>query len=396
MRIVHTADWHVGRVWKNLQRLDEMQRVLDHLAGFIKRERIDLLLMAGDVFDMGSPSPDAEKMVFRFFKDIGRDGVASVVIAGNHDHPNRVDAWGTLAELVGVRTIGKPRRASKGGLMEIPTRCGEKALVAALPFAPVRTWVTALELAGDETNAKTRYAEMFRRAVQDICAGFRPDAVNLLMAHTHLDGAIFGESERRVHLGDDWAAAPQALPASAQYVALGHIHKPQRIEAAPAPTYYAGSPLQMDFGEVGQRKGFLVIEARPGLPIRVEEVPYEGGVPLGDHTLTLSQIEELQAALNSSGWLRITVPLEAPDPDLSRKVRSLVPNAIVVRPELSERKPPDGPQDRPAAGAAPVELYRAYFRRDQGEPPDEEIEAAFQGLYAEAQGETDATVAIDA
>ena len=396
MRIVHTADWHVGRVWKNLQRLDEMKRVLDHLAGFIKRERIDLLLMAGDVFDAGSPAPEAERLVFRFFKDIGQANVATVVIAGNHDHPSRVDAWGMLAELVGVRTVGRPRRGSRGGLIEIPTRGGEKALVGALPFAPVRTWVTALELAGDETHAKTRYAEMFRRAVQDVCAGFRPDAVNLLMAHTHLDGAIFGESERRVHLGDDWAAAPQALPASAQYVALGHIHKPQRVEAAPAPTYYAGSPLQLDFGEAGQRKGFLVIEARPGLPIRVEEVPYEGGTSLGIHTLTLPQIEQQQAALRQAGWLRITVPLDEPDPDLLRKVRALVPNAVVVHPELPQRSSNDHPQDRPAAGAAPIELYRAYFQRDQGGPPDEELEAAFQHLYADVQGESDATVAVDA
>jgi exonuclease SbcD len=281
-------------------------------------------------------------------------------------------------------------------LIEIPTRGGEKALVAALPFAPVRTWVTALELAGDETNAKTRYAEMFRRAVQDICAGFRADAVNLLMAHTHLDGAIFGESERRVHLGDDWAAAPQALPATAQYVALGHIHKPQRVEAAPTPTYYAGSPLQLDFGEAGQRKGFQVIEARPGLPIRVEEVPYEGGTPLGISTLTLPQIEQQQATLRQAGWLRITVPLDEPDPDLLRKVRTLVPNALVVHPELPQRSSNDRPQDRPAAGAAPIELYRAYLQRDQGGPPDEELEATFKHLYADVQGESDATVAVDA
>jgi exonuclease SbcD len=395
-RVVHTADWHVGRVWKNLQRLDETAAALDHLARFIERERIDLLLMAGDVFDAGSPAAEAERLVFSFFRRVGRAGVASVVIAGNHDHPGRVDAWGTLAELVGVRTVGKPRRASKGGQMEIPTRGGERALVAALPFAPVRTWVTALELAGDETTAKARYAEMFQRAVQDVCAGFRPDTVNLLMAHTHLDGAIFGESERRVHLGDDWAAMPQALPASAQYVALGHIHKPQRVETAPVPTYYAGSPLQLDFGEAGQRKGFLVIEARPGLPIRVEEVPYEGGTPLGVQTLTLPEIEGQQARLRQAGWLRITVPLDEPDPDLARKVRALVPNALIVHPGFTQRPTADLPQDRPAAGATPIELYRAYHQRVQGEPPNDELQAAFQRLYADVQGVNDATVAVDA
>ena len=390
MRVVHTGDWHVGRVWKGLNRLDETAAVLDQLACFLERERIDLLLMAGDVFDTASPSAEAERLVFGFFKRIGQAGVPSVVIAGNHDNPARVEAWGTLAELVGVRAVGRPRRASKGGLVEIATRAGETALVAALPFAPVRTWVTALELAGDETAAKARYAEMFQRAVRDLSGGFRPDAVNLLLAHTHLDGAAFGESERRVHLGDDWAAAPQALPASAQYVALGHIHKPQRVETAPAPAHYAGSPLQLDFGEAGQRRVFLAVEVRPGLPARVEEVPFEGGKPLRDLTLTLPQVEEQRGRLLGAGWLRISVPLEEPDPDLARKVRAMVPNAVVVHAELPERPAP-GP-GRPPASATPVELYQAYHQRRHGEQPGEEIEAGFQALYQDAEGADHATV----
>jgi exonuclease SbcD len=394
MRVIHTGDWHVGRVWKNLHRLDETAAVLDHLARFVERERIDLLLMAGDVFDTGSPSAEAERLVFAFFKRIGQAGVASVVIAGNHDNPSRVDAWGMLTELVGVRTAGKPRRASKGGLLEIATRGGETALVAALPFAPVRTWVTALELAGDEAAAKARYAEMFRRAVQDLTRGFRSDTVNLMLAHTHLDGAVFGESERRVHLGHDWAAAPQALPASAQYVALGHIHKPQRIEAAPGPAYYAGSPLQLDFAEAGQRKVFLLVEVRPGRPAAVEEVPYEGGKPLQDLRLTLPEIEEQHSQLRGAGWLRMSVPLEEPDPDLARRVRDLLPNALVVHAELPDR--PTSDAIRPAAGANPVELYQAYHLRRHGEKPDEEVEAGFQVLYQEAEGENDATAAADA
>jgi exonuclease SbcD len=394
MRIVHTGDWHVGRVWKGLSRLDETTAVLDHLARFLERERIDLLLVAGDVFDTASPSAEAERVVFGFFKRISRASVPAVVLAGNHDNPARVDAWGTLAELAGVRTVGRPRRASKGGLVEVATRCGETALVAALPFAPVRTWVTALELAGDETAAKARYAEMFKRAVQELGGGFRRDAVNLLLAHTHLDGAVFGESERRVHLGDDWAAAPQALPASAQYVALGHIHKPQRVETAPGPAYYCGSPLQLDFGEAGQRKVFLVVEVSPGLPARVEEVPCEGGRPLQDLTLTLSEIEERRDRLLEAGWLRICVPLGEADPDLARKVRALVPNAVVVHAELPERPALD--PARPTAGATPVELYQAYHQRRHGERPDEEIEAGFRALYHDAEGDDHAAVAADA
>jgi exonuclease SbcD len=352
------------------------------------------LLVAGDVFDVASPSAEAERLVFSFFKRISEARVPAVVIAGNHDNPTRVDAWGTLAELVGVRTIGKPRRASKGGLVEIATRGGETALVAALPFAPVRTWVTALDLAGDETAAKARYAEMFRRAVQDLSAGFRRDTVNLLLAHTHLDGAVFGESERRVHLGDDWAAAPQALPSSAQYAALGHIHKPQQLETAPGPAYYCGSPLQLDFGEAGQKKVFLVAEVRPGLPARIEEVPCEGAKCLQDLTLTLPQIEERRDRLQQGGWLRISVPLEEADPDLARKVRTLLPNAVVVHAELPERPVLD--PGRPTASAVPVALYQAYHQRRHGEKPGEEIETRFQALYQDAEGEDHAAIEVNA
>src|SRR5687768_14996728 len=104
MRIVHTADWHVGRLWKNVSRLDEMQAIFDHLGRFIERERIDLLLMAGDVFDTSSPAAEAERLVFGFLRRLGQLNVPAVVVAGNHDHPTRIDAWGTLASLAGVRT----------------------------------------------------------------------------------------------------------------------------------------------------------------------------------------------------------------------------------------------------------------------------------------------------
>ena len=387
MRIVHTADWHVGRVWKNVNRLDEMAAVLEHLAEFIERERIGLLLMAGDVFETGNPPAEAERLVFRFFKRIGQAGVQSVVIAGNHDSAARLDAWGTLAELVDVRTLGRPQPASKGGVQKIGTSGGEQAVVAAVPFAAPRYFVSAMELAGEETAIKTQYAEMFKRMVGHLCDSFQADSVNLLMAHTHLDSAVYGESERRVHLGDDWAATPQALPSSAHYVALGHIHKPQKIEAAPAPTWYAGSPLQLDFGEVGQQKVFLVIDAVPGRPARVQEVPYEGGKPLLDLRLTLDEIEARKDELRGTAWMRLTVPLAEPDPDLSRKVRSLLPAALVVHAELPERSN-DVSEVTLRPDAPPTELYAMYHRQQHGGAPDAAVLQAFERLYEQHAGET--------
>ncbi len=386
MRIVHTSDWHVGRRWKGIQRLDELETALDNLAAFIEKQSIDLVLHTGDVFESRNPPAEAEQLVNRFLVRVGRTGAHMLVIAGNHDDPLRLDARSLLTELVNVQILGRPRSASRGGTRTLETRRGEKAVVAALPFASPGAWVSALDLAGEEATARSRYARMFKLAVKDLCRDFQRDAVNILMAHTHLEGALFGDSERRVHIAEDWAASPKALPTTASYIALGHIHKPQQI-AGPVPAYYAGSLLQMDFGEAGEEKTFVVVTAsprqpgKPAKPVDIEHVPYEGGRPLADLRATLAELEAT-AANYRTGWLRVTVPLTEKDPDLNRKVRELLPNALVVRAELPEAEEPS--DVRLETGVSPVGHYAAYHLREHQQKADWAVLEAFQNLYDQA------------
>lgn len=383
MRIVHTSDWHVGRRWKGIQRLDELEAVLENLAAFIEKQSIDLVLHTGDVFESRNPPAEAEQLVNQFLVRVGRTGAHMLIIAGNHDDPLRLDARSLLTEFVNVQILGRPRPASRGGTRTIETRSGEKAVVAALPFASPGAWVSALDIAGEDADARSKYARMFERAVQDLCGAFRQDSVNLFMAHTHLEGALFGDSERRVHIGEDWAASPEALPSTASYIALGHIHKPQEI-AGPVPAYYAGSLLQMDFGEAGEEKTFIVVTASPGKPAKpadIEHVPYEGGLPLVDLRASLAELEET-ADNYRTGWLRVTVPLTEKDPDLNRKVRELLPNALVVRAELPEAEEPADIQIE--KGLSPVGHYRAYHLREHQQEADWAVVEAFQNLYDQA------------
>jgi exonuclease SbcD len=383
VKIVHTSDWHVGRRWKGIQRFDELEAVLDHLAAFIEKESIDLVLHTGDVFESRNPPAEAEQLVNRFLVRVGRAGAQMLVIAGNHDDPLRLDARSLLTEFVNVQILGRPRPAARGGTRTVETRGGEKAIVAALPFASPGAWVSALDIAGEEASARIKYARMFERAVQDLCGAFQPDAVNILMAHTHIEGAIFGESERRVHIGEDWAASPQALPSTASYIALGHIHMPQKIEG-PVPAYYAGSLLQMDFGEAGEEKTFVVVTASPGKPAAVQHFPYEGGLPLFDLRASLAELER-DADQYREGWLRVTVPLTEKDPDLNRKVRELLPNALVVRAELPEAEEPS--DIRLEIGVSPVAHYGAYHLRVHQREADLHVLETFQNLYDQASVE---------
>jgi exonuclease SbcD len=381
LKIVHTSDWHAGRVFKREPRLPELAAVLENLGDALEREKVDLLLMSGDVFDSGAPVAEAERLVFSFFKRVGRAGIRTVVIAGNHDSPARVEAWGGLTELVGVHTVARPRAADRGGLVTIEIR-GETALVAAVPFAAPRDLVSALQMAEDDTLAKQRYAEGMRAIVENVTAPFRADTVNLLMLHTHLEGAAFSGSERSVHLGEEWAATPQVLPPTAHYVALGHIHKPQKIAAAGATALYAGSPLQMDFGEAGEEKSFVLVDARPRQPARWERVPYRGGCPLARFQLTLSEIERDAGRLTQAGWLWVTVPLEVPDPDINAKVRKLLPNVLRVEVELPEAI--DEPKPEVARlSMDQAQLFEAYHQERHGVAPGPEILEVFKALYAE-------------
>lgn len=385
MRIVHTSDWHVGRRWKGIQRLDEMEAILDHLARFIEQESIDLVLHSGDVFDSRNPTGEAERLVNEFLVRVGRTGADTVLIAGNHDDPDRFDARSLLAAGVNVRIVGRPRGADRGGTFMIETRGGDKAVIAALPFASPGLWVSALQLTGDEAEARSRYAHMFQRAVRNLCGGYRGDAVNLMLAHTHLEGAVFGDSERRVHLSEDWAATPQTLPTTAAYIALGHIHKRQKL-AGTLPAWYAGSPLQLDFGEAGQEKTFLCIEAHPRRPARVETVPYEGGKSLRRIAGTLDELAEHAATDRDDCWLQVTVKLAAKDPDINRKVRRLMPEALVVRVDLPPSEASES--DRPKAGASATEMYAAYHRRAHDREPPPIVRAAFGQLHEQATGNT--------
>jgi len=376
MRIVHTSDWHAGRIWKRMSRLDELERVLDSLARFVESDKIDLVLMTGDVFDSGSPSAEAERLVFRVLKRLGK--VAQVIVlAGNHDDPKRLEAWGQLAELANIRTLGRPRSAKNGGVIEVHAR-GETAIIAAVPFAQLRDFVSAAELAEDEQKMRGKWSDELAKLVHKLCASFRTDTINILAAHTHVEGAKLANSERIAQIGEQYALAPERLPTTAQYVALGHIHRPQQVTNE---AHYAGSPLQLDFGEAGEEKSFVVLDVVPGLPAKIGRVPYQGGTALYKFVGTMGALLADAEALRQAGHVRVELLLAAPDPDAARRVRAEVPNAITIITRLPEVT---NSLTSERADQSAIELYTAYHQQRYGRAPEEPVLQAFAALYEQA------------
>ncbi len=389
MRFLHTSDWHVGKQLRNRKRDDEYAAALAELLEIAKSEEVDCVLVAGDVFDSAVPPPEAERIVFHFFGELAGAGIPAVVIAGNHDHPRRWNAYAPVLQHLGIHVRGEPVTVEDGGAIELPSRDGsETAIVAALPWVSERR-VRDFESLMIEGKHIEEYADGVAQMLAHLCGAFRDDTVNVLTTHLLVDDAKVGgpeSGERPLHMGQSYAVRRQALPAAAQYIALGHVHMPQGTGLANGS--YSGSLLQCDFGEAGQTKRVNVVDIAPGRKARVREVPLTSPKRLrnvGRHNegVTLDELKALAADVTED-YVKVFVRVDRPLPGLAEQVREIVPNAVDI---VVERTDEDAEEARAAVQKmSPQELFTAYHQGTYGSEPAPALLALFNRLHEEISG----------
>ncbi|MGZ4794967.1 MAG: metallophosphoesterase family protein [Acidimicrobiia bacterium] len=307
MRILHTSDWHVGKGMRGQSRLDEHVAVLAEIAEIAAREAVDLVVVAGDLYESASPTADADKVVFDAL--LGLRAVAPVVvIAGNHDNGARFEAIRPVFDRMGIVVRGRVAPPDDGGVVDIDVASGERARVAMLPFCSPRHAVRAAELmALDAAAASGEYAAKLAALVERLCADPDPGAVNLLVAHCMVRDGRTGGGERAAQTSFEpyWLSAT-AFPASLAYGALGHLHLGQRVPTG-APVWYSGSPIQVDFGEAGAGKQVLLVDVTAQTPARVTPVPLTAGVELVTVTGTVEEIAGRAGEDFADAWIRVRV-----------------------------------------------------------------------------------------
>jgi DNA repair protein SbcD/Mre11 len=382
MRFLHTADWHVGKAIRGRSRADEFAAALDEVVGIARDEGVDALLLAGDVYEHRAPAPEADSLVFEAFVRIREAGIPVVAIPGNHDSAMRMEALAKLLRPIEVHMVPKVAPPDRGSVVEIGSRDGsESAIVACVPFVPERRFGDAAALFRATEDWYQSYAEGMGRVLEQMATAFRDDRVNVLLAHLFTDGALLGGGEREATIGLEYAVSPARLPAAAQYLALGHIHRPQPVKGSPAAARYAGSLIQLDFGEIDQRKSVAIVDASAGKPARVREVALSAGRRLADLRGTF---DELTARAGDMGdaYLRVFVSTDGPVPGMAERVREVLPNALDVHLEYERAEREDaGP---PLSSLAPREQFLAYHRAQHGAEPDGGLMAAFDEVLAGA------------
>lgn len=379
MRIIHTSDWHLGRTLEGRTRLPEQRAFIEELCSIVEQENIDLLLIAGDVFDTYNPPAEAEELFYEALDRLNGNGRrAIVVIAGNHDSPDRLHAANPLANKHGIFILGYPGETPGAGMQ--PSRdkihtsgnsqdlaksqdpdnglrvsqisggpgwleiavpgCLEHAVVVALPYPSEQRLNEVLTENLEENEIQKAYSERVALAFSQPAAHFRPDTVNIGLSHIFVLGGQNSESERDVSLGGAYLVEPAHLPDRAHYLALGHLHRPQKVGGVPVPCRYSGSPLAYSFSESDQQKEVVLVEAYPGTEAVIKPIKLNAGMPM--KSLQFNSYEEAfewcEVTANRAAWIdmkiRIPEPLKGSQISALRKLHPGIINIQVILPGL--------------------------------------------------------------
>jgi exonuclease SbcD len=382
VRFLHTADWHVGKTLKGQDRLEEQRAVLAEIAGIAEANDVDAVLVAGDVYDLSAPSAPAQQLVVQALLRMRRAGAEVIVIAGNHDHGPTFEAYRPLMGVAGITLAGTVRSPDKGGVIRFTARSdGAATQVAVLPFLSQRYAVRAAEIVANTPSENVRaYDEQVRQVIGALTGGFGGDTVNVVMSHITCVGGTFGGGERSAQSIFEYSVPASVFPVSAHYVALGHLHRRQ-VLPAPAPVHYSGAPLAVDFGEQDNAGVVCLVEAAPGTPARITDVPVTSGRRLRTVRGTLAELEA-QAGGFGDDYLRVYLR-EQTRAGLRDDTARILPNALEVRidPEFAPQ-PDKAPRSAPASGTrTPAQLFADYCTtRDVSDP---RVSALFGELHDE-------------
>lgn len=405
IKILHTADWHLGKKLQEFSRIEEQQEVIEEIIQIADRENVDLVLLAGDIFDSFNPSHEAVELLYKALKRLSNDGKRPVVaISGNHDSTQFVEAPEPLAREMGIIFYSRyesviPLFKTDSGL-EI-TRSEPGFLELKLPHIPFPVRIILAPYANELLlktylglqDRETEMANVLGQKWKEIAAKyFDETGVNLFLGHFFFikKGEKLPpepESEKSIlHVGGTQAIPTDCIPPTVQYAALGHLHRYQTMDRS-IPVVYSSSPLAYSFSEADQEKCIVLVKAKPASPIDYEPINLLKGKPLYRKRFdnladTLNWLKE-----NPYCFVELTYVSDEAIDAASRKAIMKAHNGIVnLIPEIKNK------MDQQTEGLLAedlnkdiVTLFSKYYKTQKGQLPNQELLGLFREIISQNQ-----------
>ena len=382
MKIIHTADWHIGQRLHERSRLDEHEQFLDWLLETIQEREVDLLLVSGDIFDTSLPSAESTNLYYRFlYRLFDETDAYAVITAGNHDSPRHLEAPREFLEMGRIYVVG---------LADEPPKCvftfprnNPRVAVAAVPFLSE----SDLRHLSYQTKAERNewYREWLKAFYADCVECMPAELPKILMGHLFVQGGKITDSERNIQIGGATATHANDFPDNINYVALGHLHRPQTISGTDYPIRYSGSPIPLRFNETGYSKQIYLLELSDnGTLAREEDIE----IPVFKELCTVEGDEDSILWEAGTGtwdgkYIQVKLKLNQPTVGIGDKIRQAFSErggeVLSVGIEVPEVQP--GPSISVEDMKRPEEIFEQFHRANfDGKPPDDTLTQTFNEL----------------
>lgn len=401
MRILHTSDWHLGKTLEGFSRIEEQEEFIRDFIDIVNSNNIDLIIIAGDIYDNGNPPAAAERLFYNALKQLSSNGErAIVVISGNHDNPDRLMAASPIACEQGIIIIGTPKTVvdtGKCGKFEIVDSGegyielllnGEKVVLITLAYPSEKRLNELLSEDMEQSERQRSYSERIGALFSSLEQKFRKDTVNIAVSHLFTIGSESTDSERPIELGGSLAVDVNHLPLNAHYIALGHLHKPQIISSR-RNARYSGSPLQYSKSEIGWSKCCYVIDVTAVSESSIQEIYFKNYKPI--EVWRCESIEDAIERCRENSERNVWVYLEIKtDQYISQEnikiIRELKKDIIEIKPLL---KGQDNLEEtfEVLNERSMYEMFKDFYTKERKTEPTEEVMNLFMSIVNEEEGE---------
>ena len=398
MKILHTADWHLGKRLDRFSRIEEQILVMEEIVQIAEREKIDVVLIAGDLFDTFNPSTEAVDLFYKTVKKLSNNGKCAVVaIAGNHDSPNFIDAPNPLARECGIILIGHPKATvlpfntdyfqitkSVEGMLELHFK--NENFPLRILHTPYANESRLKEYFGEEKEEQLNevLSQSWKTSADEYCD---ENGINILIAHLYMNKKgvpLLDEpdGEKPIKIGNADLVFTDAIPAQIDYTALGHLHAYKNIGTEEKPVVYSSSPLCYSFSEAGQTKYVNSISVNEIKEMSFEKIPLKSGKALLRKTFDSVESTVDWLLQNPNSLVEITLEsetfLKAEDRNLIFRshdgIVHLIPKVKNIPTQEHLDTGIDLMQDLPL-------LFQEYFKsKNNGQEPNEELLNLFQEI----------------
>ena len=389
MRILHTADWHLGKSLEGKSRMDEQELFLKDFVKIVEDNNIDLVIIAGDIYDSSNPPARAEKMFYDTLKKISLEGERlTLVISGNHDNPERLVAAGPLAMEHGIIMIGTPKSVvpvgdygkhkvvnSGEGFIEIEIN-NEKAVILTIPYPSEKRLNEVLYKDMDEEEDRVKsYGERIYELFKSLEVNYREDTINLVVSHLFAMGSEEAGSERSIQLGGSYIVDGGCFPKEAQYIALGHVHKPQIVPGTNKRARYSGSPLHYNKKEISFDKKCFIVDVKAKEEAKIEEVKLKVYKPIEVWKCKGIEeaIEKCEENRDRECWVYLEIETDRYIREDEIKImKDIKKDILEIIPKIIDEVAIDG-EDININEKSFEDIFKEFYKKERGVEADNEI-----------------------